>query len=420
MTSEPFGGTGRIGDAGPHVSVLIPTWNAEATIERAVASVLEARNVDLECVIVDDGSTDGTVARAREFAARDDRVRVAELGANLGVSAARNRGLEIVRGTWLTLLDADDRFVPGGLARLVGATVHPGVVAVIGQQVWSDGRQTWMARSYDIPDVRRAGRTSLADRPRLVYFVSPHAKLLHRTCYEGLQFNGRVLGDQPWVLRSLLRAGDGIEVLGEVVYEWARPRPGAHAVGSSITSVSRASADRGVEAALVAARALAEVRTEATLRVQEPARSALIAAYVERLLAYDFGPHLGAALTRGDRRIGELIDAIGAFVEAVPPAELAASAALARSVLEPPLGRWHRVDPAGRAAYGRLVATALRKDPAVIDRMGNPAARAALRAGAHVAGRGRPRLVGAILLALRIGSAPRRVAGVLWRHVRGR
>jgi len=96
----------------PIVSVLVPCWNSAGSIERALDSVLEERSIPLECVVVDDGSTDGTLDAVRAVAARDSRVVVLALPTNEGVSNARNRGLELVRGDWLTLLDADDRFLP--------------------------------------------------------------------------------------------------------------------------------------------------------------------------------------------------------------------------------------------------------------------------------------------------------------------
>ena len=349
----------------PAVSVLIPVWNAERSIGRALASVLEEQPASIEVIVVDDGSTDGTVEVVRGVARRDPRVVLLPLGSNEGVSAARNRGLDLVRGEWLTLLDADDRFLPGGFGRLVGTALGSDALAVVGQQVWSDGERTWTHALYDIPDIRRPGRTSLAARPGLLYFVSPHAKVFHRSCYEGLRFSGRVLGDQPWIIRALLRAGDRIEVVGDTVYEWSRPASGP----GSITSRTRSSARRGVEAAAVAIEALASVRDEARHGLDEEAQEAVLTRYVERLLRSDLAMHLRGALRRGDPTIHELIQAIEAFVTSTPARLIAGSDALARDILEPPLGRWFRVDRAGRDAYWRLFATALRMDPAVTSRM---------------------------------------------------
>ena len=331
----------------------------------------------LECIVVDDGSTDRTVEVVREVAASDPRVVLIALPANEGVSNARNRGLEVVRGEWLTLLDADDRFMPGGLGRLARAALGSDALAVVGQQVWWDGRRRWLAPRYDIPDIRRPGRKSLAASPGLLYYASPHAKLLHRSAWQGLSFRGRVLGDQPWIIRALIRSGDRIEVLGETVYEWYRPSP--RRGGSSITATTRASVARGIEAIGVAREALASVRDEAETRLDEADRERILGAYVARLLGSDIAAHVSSALGRADPGIAELFDAIGSFLEGLPARYLVGSDAMARDIVEPPLRRWHRVDPAARAAYWRLFDTALRIDPGLARHGANSPARLALR-----------------------------------------
>jgi glycosyltransferase involved in cell wall biosynthesis len=365
----------------PVVSVLVPCWNAEASVERAVRSVLEARDVPLECILVDDGSTDRTLEIAHSVAAGDGRVVVISLPHNEGVSNARNRGLEAARGEWLTLLDADDRFLPGGLARLIGE-IGPGVEAVVGQQVWTDGQERWLTSLYDIPDIRTPGRTSLAARPGLLYFVSPHAKLFRRASIDGLRFRGRVLGDQPWVIRALLRAGDGIEVLGETVYEWYRPR----GQGTSITGTTRSSVRRGLEAVTVAGEALGEVRQEARHELGPAAAEELAGRYVERLLRSDLSIHLRNALDRRDPFTADLLEAILAFILAVPPTELSASDALVRDILEPPLRRWHRLDRPARVAFWRLFGVAARLDD-LPPRSRGWLTRLTLRAGRSATGR---------------------------------
>lgn len=376
----------------PLVSVLLPCWNAAGTIERAIDSVLAERSFSLECIVVDDCSTDGTAEIVSAIAARDERVTLIRLPENKGVSNARNEGLARVRGTWLTLLDADDRFLPGGLGMLAHTALATDARAVVGQQIWWDGRRSWITSLYDIPDIRLAGRKSLASNPGLVYAVSPHAKLIHRACFEGLRFSGRVLGDQPWIIRALIRAGADIEVLGETVYEWYRPRA---AGPSSITSVTRASARRSVESSEVAVEAFAAVASEAKLHLDDAGRDAILARYTERLLQADLGLNLSQAVARRDPATAELIDSIRAFVAAVPARYLQSSEALARDLLEPPLRHWRGLDGQARAAYLRLVETVLSADPACAAR--RPfLARVGLAAGLHA----RSRLVHLVAAAL--------------------
>lgn len=89
--------------------MIIPTWNRRELVQRALRSVLaQTRAVD-EIIVVDDGSTDGTAeALAAAFGDRIVYVRQS----NAGVSAARNRGLALARGRFLTLLDSDDEWLP--------------------------------------------------------------------------------------------------------------------------------------------------------------------------------------------------------------------------------------------------------------------------------------------------------------------
>jgi glycosyltransferase involved in cell wall biosynthesis len=389
----------------PVVSVLVPCWNAAGSIERALDSVLEEHGVALECVVVDDGSTDRTLDVVRAVAARDPRVVVLALRENQGVSNARNRGLALVKGDWLTLLDADDRFLPGGLGRLAAAALADDAAAVIGQQVWWDGRRHWRTPRYNVADIRRPGRKSLAANPGLLNYVSPHAKLLHRECWQGLEFSGRVLGDQPWIIRALLRAGDRIDVLGDTVYEWYRPAPTV--ASTSITTTTRSSVERGVEAVGVAAEALAAVRDEAARLLGDADRERVTERYVERLLRSDLAAHIARALDRADPEIGQLFEAIARFVADLPRGYAAASDALTRSIVEPPLRRWHRVRAPGRPAFWRLFETAKAADPQLVEHGSSPLARLALRVAAARAP-ARRRAGAAILMSARVGNGIRR------------
>ncbi|WP_420348110.1 glycosyltransferase family 2 protein [Pelagibius sp.] len=102
----------------PRVSVIIPAYNAAAYLERTVASVQGQSLADSEILIIDDCSTDRTLAVARSLAAADDRIQVIAAERNGGPAAARNLGLDSAQGDWIALLDADDAFEPGRLARL--------------------------------------------------------------------------------------------------------------------------------------------------------------------------------------------------------------------------------------------------------------------------------------------------------------
>lgn len=100
----------------PAISVVIPTHNRVALVERAIASVLTQTYADFEVVIVNDGSTDGTEAYLETV--RTDRCRILTNAKSLGVSAARNRGVAAATGELITFLDDDDALRPDALGLL--------------------------------------------------------------------------------------------------------------------------------------------------------------------------------------------------------------------------------------------------------------------------------------------------------------
>ena len=356
----------------PRLTVLIPAWNAAATIERALASVLDERGVALECLVIDDGSTDATVEVVRAIGDRDPRVVLLALPENGGVSNARNQGLAIARGEWLAFHDADDRMLPGGIAALMRPTADPTVRAVIGQRIWADGERTWLSPLYDIPDIRQPGRKSIVTHPGLLYYASATGKVFHRSLVDGLRFEGRVLGDQAWTIRALLRAGHDIEVVGETVFEWTRPHPDREV--ETITVLARASASGAAEMARVAATVFRDVSAEVDLRIADPStRSAIKTAYLERLVRSDLGGPVKKALDRHDPATGEYFEALAAFFESVPTPILERSDLVIDRILWPPLRRWRSLVPGARASYRRMVRARLRGDRAVGARGGAPA-----------------------------------------------
>lgn len=123
----------------PKVSVLVPTYNVARYVDECLLSVRVQTLFDWECIVVDDGSTDGTPKRIRENA--DPRIRLIEQS-NKGVSSARNVGLANATGTYVLFLDGDDRLHPGALKRLsIHLDAHPQAVAAYGTvwQMFEDG-----------------------------------------------------------------------------------------------------------------------------------------------------------------------------------------------------------------------------------------------------------------------------------------
>ena len=100
-------------------SVIIAAFNAEAFVSRAIESALRQDLVDLEVIVVDDCSRDSTVSVVRAHSDHDSRVRLVSLEANCGPGQARNAGIEVARGDWIAILDADDSYHPSRLSVLL-------------------------------------------------------------------------------------------------------------------------------------------------------------------------------------------------------------------------------------------------------------------------------------------------------------
>jgi teichuronic acid biosynthesis glycosyltransferase TuaG len=98
------------------VSVIMPVFNAEETVARAVASVQAQDYPDWELVLIEDGSSDGSADLCADLAAADPRIRILRQPRNSGAAVARNSGLKIARGRYIAFLDADDEWLPEKLS----------------------------------------------------------------------------------------------------------------------------------------------------------------------------------------------------------------------------------------------------------------------------------------------------------------
>ncbi len=138
MPYEPAGVNGSIGESfmpqHPVVSVLMPVHNGQLTLPEAVESILTQTFGNFELIVVDDGSTDDSLAILRRFAERDPRVRIISRD-NTGIAGALNDAIAAARGELFARMDADDVSMPTRFEQQVKFLVEHPEVVLLGSRV---------------------------------------------------------------------------------------------------------------------------------------------------------------------------------------------------------------------------------------------------------------------------------------------
>lgn len=152
------------------ISIIVPIYNAERFLQACIDSLIHQSYADLQIILVDDGSTDGSLSIAQLYAQQDARISVYEQP-HAGQSVARNYGLTYAQGAYIAFADADDRLEPEWCAQ------H--IAAIEGVDYVQSGYQR----------VRVEELTAKACLPRHRYqFTSPCMRLYRREAIKGLQF----------------------------------------------------------------------------------------------------------------------------------------------------------------------------------------------------------------------------------------
>ena len=122
------------------VSVIIPVYNVKPYLARCLSSIVGQSCRNLEILVIDDGSTDGSSEICDRFAAEDDRIRVFHTE-NRGLSAARNLGLEHSKGACIVFVDSDDYLEEGAVPKILSwiDSTDADVAFLLSRKVYPDG-----------------------------------------------------------------------------------------------------------------------------------------------------------------------------------------------------------------------------------------------------------------------------------------
>lgn len=151
----------------PRVSVIIPVYNGADFIHIALNSALAQNERNLEVIVVDDASTDGTCAVVEQYCRRDARVRLIRSEAQRGPACARNIGFDAASGEWVAILDADDWYTEDRLTRLLAEAELEDYPIVADNQFF-------IRSEFAVPHRRLVRQGKERSRP-----IDPEALLIH-------------------------------------------------------------------------------------------------------------------------------------------------------------------------------------------------------------------------------------------------
>lgn len=208
----------------PKISVLVPVYKAEETLDACVESILAQTLEDFELLLVDDESPDDCPALCDAWAARDPRIRALHpKKTGQGPSGARNAGLDAARGSWITMVDSDDTVAPDLFATLYGAAQQSGADLVICNscQRFPDGS------CRDLPAEQRFGTDTLLDEdafwdafntPWINQFTGTAHRLYAAKLFDGVRYPEGMVHEDYYVLPDLIARCGKVQCLAYTGY----------------------------------------------------------------------------------------------------------------------------------------------------------------------------------------------------------
>lgn len=134
------------------VSIITPSYNSETFIAQTISSVQNQTYQNWEMIIVDDGSSDKTVAIIKQFISNDDRIKLIELMQNSGPAVARNYAIECASGKYMAFLDADDIWFPELISTSINTILQQNIPFVFSSYRRSDENLEFVYSDFIVPE----------------------------------------------------------------------------------------------------------------------------------------------------------------------------------------------------------------------------------------------------------------------------
>ncbi len=215
----------------PLISVIVPVYNTERFLNDCMESILQSTYTNLEIICINDASTDGSLDMLQRFAALDSRIILIDCPEHVGVSAARNLGLERMRGAYVAFVDSDDAIEPEMFERLLDKmTRENSDVVVCGfAKFYSLRFAQKSARIVSLSCSSPIGEKEFWEMYRYPQNTCVNAiwnKLYRAERFNGVRFREGIVFEDLEIQQRLLSGVGRISVLQEPLYRW-RTRSGS-------------------------------------------------------------------------------------------------------------------------------------------------------------------------------------------------
>ena len=203
----------------PEISVIVPVYKVEKYLNECIDSILAQTFTDFELILVDDGSPDGCPALCDAAAAKDSRIRVIHQQ-NKGLSGARNAGIEIARGNWLSFIDSDDSIDKTCLEKMHRAAVQSGAEVASCNILYleADGSRS----SYQDTPLRNEviSKEEAIHRIRLTPLVQAATRLHRRDVFADLRFPVGKNYEDAFTTPEVLEYINSVACVEDVLYHY--------------------------------------------------------------------------------------------------------------------------------------------------------------------------------------------------------
>lgn len=224
----------------PLISIVIPVYNVFPFLDECMESILSQSREGVEIILVDDGSTDGSGEACESYSSETMAIRVLHKP-NGGLASARNAGLEIARGAYISFVDSDDRIAAGAVGRMVEWASGPGAdICILNcEKFYPDGSKKPFGCEVHSVDLKgKSAESALETLSRLDKFPDAACIKIYRRSFlesEGIKFpeDDRYSEDLGFTIDCFL-AACSFDALEGPFYEYRQGREGS--ITSNLTS----------------------------------------------------------------------------------------------------------------------------------------------------------------------------------------